>query len=282
MSAPTSLYSSIQSHTPGISVLHVYHLAREDCEPHFHKVIELGVCTVGHGTAVTDGVEQRFSAGDYQIVFPFQTHQNHAQSDDCTWKWSFLDPWQLAAITGARQPLFTELMERIRLYGILRAEEHPAICACIGELIACTGKDEPYRSERICALLTLLLLDLAAVSAGGQPVTIPPRFHAISSALILLGERLDAGILPTASELADACGMPDSTFRRVFSDVLGMPPKRYITLCALQKAAMLLSATDKSVTEIAGLSGFTEISTFNRAFRGAMGMTPADYRAANG
>ena len=278
---PTYGTIKINNSGRGISELHVYHLAREDSELHFHKVIELGLCTSGHGSAETDGIAQTFAAGDYQIVFPFQNHRNRAESDDCVWNWVFLDPWMLAAHTGISQLLFTELMEKIRLYGIIRKEAHPALCSRLDELLTAAGSDAPYRNERICAMLTLLLIDMAALPDGtAAPVTIPPRFDAIAPALILVGERLAAGELPSVQALADACRMPLSSFRRTFTAVIGVSPKRHITICAVQKAAMLLLTTDKNVTEIAGLSGFPEISTFNRAFRSVLGTAPADYREA--
>lgn len=283
MAEGKSAYGTIKINNAdrGVSELHVYHLAREDSELHFHKVIELGLCTGGRGTAETDGIVQTFAAGDYQIVFPFQNHRNRAESDNCVWNWVFLDPWMLAASTGVSQLLFLELMEKIHLYGIIRKEAHPALCTRLGELLAASGLDTPYRNARICAMLTLLLLDMAALPDGtAAPVAIPPHFDTIAPALILVGERLAAGELPSVHELADACLMPLSSFRRTFTAVIGLSPKRHITVCAVQKAALLLLTTDKSVTEIAGLSGFSEISTFNRAFRSVLGTAPADYREA--
>ena len=41
----------------------------------------------------------------------------------------------------------------------------------------------------------------------------------------------------------------------------------YVNELRLTRAAMLLTTTDTPVIEIAGLSGFNNISNFNRAFK---------------
>jgi len=283
MPSKSSVFGIVSEPGHGISPLHVYHLVREDAQPHFHCTIELGFCAAGHGTAVTDGEVQPFAAGDFQIVFPFQTHRNRAETDDCVWRWIFLNPWHLSSRTGTNPLFFTELIEQIHLYGILHTADYPAICARLGELLHEAEGAAPYRNERICAQLTLLMLDMAALPpAQRQPVEIPTGIHAISAALLLLGDKLDAGELPTVGALAEACCMPISTFRRTFHAALGVSPKQHITICAIQKAAMLLTTTDRSITEIAGLCGYPEISTFNRAFRDVMDISPSAYRMNSG
>lgn len=48
----------------------------------------------------------------------------------------------------------------------------------------------------------------------------------------------------------------------------------------LTRAAMLLTTTDTPVIEIAGMSGFNNISNFNRAFKMYYETTPSKYRRA--
>ena len=52
----------------------------------------------------------------------------------------------------------------------------------------------------------------------------------------------------------------------------------YVNELRLTRAAMLLTTTDTPVIEIAGLSGFNNISNFNRAFKMYYDTTPSKYR----
>ena len=52
----------------------------------------------------------------------------------------------------------------------------------------------------------------------------------------------------------------------------------YLNELRLSRAAMLLTTTDTPVIEIAGMSGFNNISNFNRAFKMYYDTTPSKYR----
>lgn len=277
-----AIFSNAGNVPTGISGIWNCHLKPDDLQPHFHRVIEIGICTSGSGISVTADRTQPFSAGDILIVFPFQTHRNLAAEGTCMWSWCFIDPFAPSLHRGGNLQLYLALIRKTRVYGIIREDGHPALYRRLSELLKTLGTPAaPHYSERICAMLTLLLLDMAEMPGEDFPaVTLPVQFDSILAALSAIQEKLVCGELPTVSALADICRMPLSTFRRVFEAVMGVSPKRHITVSAVLHAADLLLTTDKRITEIAGLAGFAEISTFNRAFRSVMGIAPTEYRAA--
>ena len=60
---------------------------------HFHDVLEIGMCISGNGICNVEGVEYPFSAGDIQIVFPYQCHlSKNTQEESCRWYWVYIDP----------------------------------------------------------------------------------------------------------------------------------------------------------------------------------------------
>jgi AraC family transcriptional regulator len=80
-------------------------------------------------------------------------------------------------------------------------------------------------------------------------------------------------------ELAAAANMSKYHFLRVFRRLTGMTPHRYLISARLRRAALALAASRRPVIAIALDSGFGDLSTFNKTFRAAFGLTPTRYRA---
>lgn len=67
-------------------------------------------------------------------------------------------------------------------------------------------------------------------------------------------------------------------FARGFKQSFGVPPHRYHTSRRIERAKTLLGSPSHSVTNIAIDVGFTETSSFTKAFRKLAGVTPTQYR----
>ncbi|HZF16683.1 MAG TPA: AraC family transcriptional regulator [Steroidobacteraceae bacterium] len=69
-------------------------------------------------------------------------------------------------------------------------------------------------------------------------------------------------------------------FLRLFARVLGVTPHQYLVRSRLKRAARLLSADDRSITDIAIDVGFNDLSNFVRTFHRAAGVSPRGFRCA--
>ena len=69
----------------------------------------------------------------------------------------------------------------------------------------------------------------------------------------------------TVSELARSVGMSMFHFTRVFTELTGMPPHRYLLATRL-KAARAMLRDGRSVTETCFACGFSNLSHFSRSF----------------
>ena len=65
----------------------------------------------------------------------------------------------------------------------------------------------------------------------------------------------------------------------VFERQMGMPPYRYLHMCRVNQAQVLLKTTDLPVAEIAERVGYNSAAVFIRHFRSFMGVTPGVYRS---
>lgn len=79
-------------------------------------------------------------------------------------------------------------------------------------------------------------------------------------------------------ELAALCHLSLSSFKRKFTEVFDESPKKYIAKKKVEKAASMLKANSKRVSEIAYQVGFDSLATFSRNFTSVYGQSPSEYR----
>src|ERR1700759_5172422 len=80
-------------------------------------------------------------------------------------------------------------------------------------------------------------------------------------------------------EMASAAGMSRYHFLRLFRRLTGVTPHQYLISVRLRRAALVLTSSRRPVIAIALDAGFGDLSTFNKTFRAAFGLTPTRYRA---
>jgi AraC-like DNA-binding protein len=84
----------------------------------------------------------------------------------------------------------------------------------------------------------------------------------------------------TVDELAGAVGLSRSALAERFTGMVGQPPMQYLTRWRLQLAANLLSTGNRNVASVAADVGYDSEAAFSRAFKRALGTTPAAWRRA--
>lgn len=83
----------------------------------------------------------------------------------------------------------------------------------------------------------------------------------------------------TLEELATVANFSKFHFSRIFQSIVGETPFQFILRLRLEKAAMLLLTNKKeSVSEIAHLCGFSDISIFSRNFKNYFKISASQYR----
>lgn len=83
----------------------------------------------------------------------------------------------------------------------------------------------------------------------------------------------------TLAELAAMIPMSEGQFCRVFKYTMKISPMQYLMRYRILQSCRMLQETDKKIGEIANLSGFNNISYFNKVFLNIIGCTPKQYRA---
>lgn len=82
----------------------------------------------------------------------------------------------------------------------------------------------------------------------------------------------------TLSELAALSQMSEGQFCRFFKATAKMSAVQYLNCYRISQSTLLLGTTEKKIGEIAVLTGFNNISYFNKVFKSFMQCSPTDYR----
>ena len=81
------------------------------------------------------------------------------------------------------------------------------------------------------------------------------------------------------SEVAGKLYLSTAYFSRLFKEFTGLSYVEFITKERLNRACELLANATLSITDVALMSGFASISTFNRCFLKYRKDTPSSFRA---
>lgn len=83
------------------------------------------------------------------------------------------------------------------------------------------------------------------------------------------------------AQMAEAADVSEVYFRKLFTEVYGMPPKKYLNLIRMSKAKELLLTKEVSVQQVAEEVGFHDVYSFCKSFRKAHDCTPTQYRKSH-
>lgn len=82
----------------------------------------------------------------------------------------------------------------------------------------------------------------------------------------------------TSAQIQEACGLSYKYAGTLFKEVTGQTIKEYQCTLKLRKAEQLLKETDKSIAEVAQLTGFSDMFYFSKIFHKKKGCSPGEYR----
>ncbi len=102
------------------------------------------------------------------------------------------------------------------------------------------------------------------------------KFKALKAALELIQENYAEEI--TLADMASVAGLSQQYFCKFFKDMTQLTPVQYLMQYRIEQATKKLIASNLSITQIATLCGFNNVSYFIKTFKSMRGIPPAEYR----
>jgi AraC family transcriptional regulator len=101
-------------------------------------------------------------------------------------------------------------------------------------------------------------------------------FKAMNTAVKFINEHLHETM--NLHRLAETVHISGFHFHRIFKAMLGECPGRYIQRLRMEKAAFKLTATNRTLMEIAEQTGYQSPQSLSKAFRKYYGIVPSEFR----
>lgn len=267
---------------------------------HVHETIELHFILGGQRLMFVDRETYRLSPHSAIVVnhnlihktstapgFPPDHHNFILQLDRSRFD-------QILRVAGLRG--FDDFGDRFNGVATFNDSEWRLILAVIAEFKAMCTEDKnggTVSMEDAHAFLYLQALELASIFAKARRRLLHAELEAnqkvVPETVVKTGVHqkvhevalyLQTHIHESVSleELAQRFFMSRSYLTRSFRNVTGFSVVEYMTYIRIQKAQQLLRESDRSITEIADLCGFGNITYFEKVFKTTTGHTPVQYR----
>ncbi len=221
------------------------------------------------GLALTDwtGTTHRLGAGDVMQRIPGRRHTSIIQPGP------YGECWIEAG--GA----FAAMLARVGVVDLDRPVLRPGVDLALVRRVdqlhqalrTCSDHELPRRAVELQAIL----VELYAMDRMGA--TADPHAALIDDACRVL--RDESGGRAALDRLCRQHGLGFERFRKLFTARMRCAPAAYRNRCRLDRARELLLAGDLPVKEIADRLGWSSVPSFSLAFKSAVGLSPAHYRA---
>jgi AraC-like DNA-binding protein len=133
-----------------------------------------------------------------------------------------------------------------------------------------------YSETQISLLLHRLLTDILARKTADALEKISSKKAELDQLLIYIKNNYNHEL--TLDELADHSRISKFYLIRLFREMTGTSPYRYIVMTRVDEAKKMLQSTARRVEEIAELTGFCDSKNFISTFKRMTGLTPLQFR----
>lgn len=252
--------------------------------PHSHDFLELAYVVSGNAVHILNNTKSIITKGDYFILDYNSEHSYYSLNDseliivNCLFKPDFID----SSLSKCRN--FSEVVNNYMIKHSLSATNiSPANYIFndednkIYELLMCmldefNGRQAGYYEIIRCRLIEIIILTMRKSSVKSASFS-----DELCLEMLKYAEKhiTDKNIL---SKISSELNFSPAYLSKKFKNEYGTTFSSYIQKIRIEQSCRLLANTNKKITEIASLSGYSDMKFFNSVFKKYLGVTPREFR----
>lgn len=247
---------------------------------HFHNYMEIGYCYDGDGELIIEDRVYHYGGGEFSVIpanIPHTT--NSAPGHICKWEFLFIDIDHFVRTEMHLDPILeSHVLQMVNRRGTLKTEQNHGVMAhLILDIMRECREKQPYYESSVRGYLHSLVVEMIRLAEDRDHSLYKLKLNEyVRSALSYINEHYMDEL--RMEDIAQASGLSESHFRRVFEDVMHMKPLDYINLVRVDKACVMMAQKDLSMEELSFRVGYQSQSTFNRNFKRLTGYSPMQWR----
>lgn len=247
---------------------------------HFHNYMEIGYCYNGDGNLVIEDRSYEYKGEMFSIIPANIPHTTNSKPGNiCKWEFLFIDIESfIANEINVDDFQKRQMISIINKRGTLKTDRnHTVMSKLILNIIRECRDQNTYYEDSIKGYLYALVIEMIRLADERDRTRNAKRVSEyIKKSLDYINEHYKEEI--RMENIAEASGLSESHFRRVFEDAMNMKPLDYVNLVRVDKACVMMGKEDISMEEISYRVGFQTQSTFNRNFKRLTGMSPHQWK----
>ncbi|MBR1686354.1 MAG: helix-turn-helix domain-containing protein [Clostridia bacterium] len=242
---------------------------------HWHSECEMIHVRTGSFMLTVDETSIALSPGDIAFIGPEHLHGGIPK--DCTYECIVFDMRMLLQCNDACRALVRKVLHAETAVPFLSPAGSPAASSVLPLFSALREKSPGYELTTIGCLFRFLGLCYESPAPPSAPLPLSGSQRLLQLRQVFEMMETDYASPLTLDALARAAHMSPKYFCRFFKETTHRTPIDYLNFYRIEMACNEISSTEKTLTEIALDSGFTNLNYFIRQFRKYKEETPGAY-----
>lgn len=173
-----------------------------------------------------------------------------------------------------RKPIREELPD-LQLSTVIKPPHYEKPLEYLMKIISLQGQTAPTAQLEQRGYFFQLLACLLQASIAQEVIQNPRHLRAMEDVMEIF--RLDFAKPLTLEDLAQAVHLSPSHFSHLFKQFYQISPMHFLRNYRVEQVKRFLLTSDRNLTQIADLCGFSSIHVLSRAFKEVSGQSPSDF-----
>lgn len=248
---------------------------------HWHPFVEILLSLKDSNEVSINFTKHIMKINDVVIIYPGDLHSVHASNDESFLLVQF--PLDLLTIMSDLNNIFSVFCQYPHIKYDPASTDNSQMVLYIKELADLYYADTPYSEVQIYSLLLRFFAKLAEYCVNAKKEDFSnetnPEYRStklMAEACLYISQNCTKPL--TLDDISHHIGVSKSHFAYLFKRYTNMTFIDFLTKERIKRAENLISNPNEYIINIAFDSGFSSISSFNRAFKKIKGISPSEFR----